>query len=400
MRKHIQVASVGLTFCVSLLIVGANAQQRGSSASKLPVSIPGTASRTTPNTSTNPQQNVYYVGKVVLDSGIAPPATVSVLRVCNGFRHRETYTASDGSFSFMVGDRTNDALPDASEDTREFGANSSQMANANPVTLGQGNFQSPIADCVLIADLAGYTSSSIHLDQSMGNSNVGVIILHNRGKKADGMVTVASLEVPQRARKEYEKGSESLEKGNLADAEKSLRKAIDEYPKFAEAWMRLGDLEQGRKNPAAAMQDYQEAINADPNLPLPYLRMAFLCAVASNWEQTRQLTARLIGLDPVGLPLAYYYNAVAEFNLKHLDKAESNGLRAESMDTQHSEPRVELLLASVYNAKGAYASAADHYRIYLKLVPDGPLTARVKTDLAKTEEMAKSQPPTPTAANK
>ncbi len=399
MRKHIQVA-VGLVFSVLLITVGATAQRGPSSGSKLPAATPGAASRTTTNTAPNPQQNVYYVGKVVLDSGIAPPATVAVLRVCNGFRHRETYTSADGSFTFMAGDRTTDALPDASEDTREFGANSSQMANANPMTLGQANFQSPIADCELIADLAGYTSSAIHLDQSMGNSDVGVIVLHSRGKKADGMVTVASLEVPQKARKEYEKGSEALEKGNLADAEKSLRKAINEYPKFAEAWMRLGDIEQRRNNIAAAVQDYQEAINSDPNLPLPYLRMAFQSAVASQWDQTLQLTGRLISLDPVGYPLAYYFSGVAEFNLKHFDKAESNALRAEAMDTQHIEPRVELLLAAVYNAKGAYASAADHYRTYLKLVPDGPLTARVKTDLAKTEEQAKSQPPSPAPGNK
>ena len=188
----------------------------------------------------------------------------------------------------------------------------------------------------------------------MNNTNVGVIVLHSRGKKAEGMISVASLQVPAKARKEYEKGSELLEKGNLAEAEKSLRKAIDQYPKFAEAWLRLGDLEQRRKNMEGAMADYQEAINADPNFALPYIRMAFLSAVASNWEQTRKLTERLISLDPVNFPLAYYYNAVAEFNLNHIAQAETNALRAESLDKLHSEPRVELLLATIYNAKGEH----------------------------------------------
>jgi cytochrome c-type biogenesis protein CcmH/NrfG len=399
MSRFIRLASAELAVCV-LLLIGANAQRRGSSGSKTTASAPGVVSGTTTPSTTNPQQTIYYAGKVMLDSGIAPPS-VAVLRVCNGFRHRETYTSADGSFSFMVGDRTSDALPDASEDTREFsGTYAGQPATGNPMTLGQSNFASPIADCELRADLAGYTSSSIHLDQSMSNSNVGVIVLHSRGKKADGMVTVGSLEVPAKARKEYEKGSELLEKGNLADAEKSLRKAIEEYPKFAEAWQRLGDLEQRRKNSDAAMKDYAEAISADPNLPLPYLRLAFLTAVAKEWEQTRQLTDRLISLDPASFPMAYYYNAVAELNLKHLDKAESNGLRAEAMDKQHTEPRVELLLASVYIAKDKYASAADHYRTYVKLVPDGPMTERVKTDLARTEEMAKSQVPASTPADK
>jgi cytochrome c-type biogenesis protein CcmH/NrfG len=70
------------------------------------------------------------------------------------------------------------------------------------------------------------------------------------------------------------------------------------------------------------------------------------------------------------------------------------------MDKQHAEPTVELLLAAVYNAKGSYSLAADRYREYLKLVPEGPLSQRVKSDLAQTEQMAKSQAPSRPAANK
>jgi len=291
-------------------------------------------------------------------------------------------------------------VADASDDSREFGLNTSQMPNGNPLAVGQTNFSSPIADCELRAELPGYTSSFIRLDPSMTNSNVGVIVMHSRTPGAGGSVSVASLQVPPKARKEYEKGSEALEKGDLANAEKSLHKAIDQYPKFAEAWMRLGDVEQRKKNVDGAIQNYQEAINADPNFPLPYLRMAFLSAAIQNWDQARRLSEHLLSLDPVNYPLGYYYCAIAEFNLKQLDKAETNALRAESLDKLHSEPRVEVLLAAIYNAKRDYPSAAEHYRAYIKLVPNGPLTEHVKLDLAKTEEMAKSQPPHATTADK
>ncbi len=386
MRRDIEQVAVGLLVSI-LLIVGLNAQQKATSGGK--GSQPSTPSRVNPNP-TNPPQTIYYMGKVVMDTGIEPPSPVAVLRVCNGATRRETFTSGDGSFSFIVGDRSNNLLPDASEDTRPFGPSSTFSRN-DPFMTVQNSPGLTLADCELRADLAGYTSSSIRLDPSMNNSNVGVIVLHSRGKKAEGMVSVASLQVSGKARKEYEKGSELLEKGDLAEAEKSLRKAIDLYPKFAEAWMRLGDLEQRRKNIEGAMANYQQAIDADPDFPLPYIRMAFLSAVASNWEQTKKLTERLISLDPVNFPLAYYYNAVAEFNLHHMSQAETNALRAESLDKLHSEPRVELLLAVIYNAEGAPASAADHYRAYLKLVPNGPLTESVKSDLAKTEQLAKSQ---------
>ena len=389
MRGRIRLASAVISiFC---LVPLAAAQQQGTK-----VTGGRLTSRSTTNNSAATQPTVFYAGKVLLDTGLAASVPVAILRVCSGLSRRETYATSDGSFSFMVGDRYSDVTPDASDPSRAMGADS-QFTRSAVVNSGQNNPQSAVSDCELRAELAGYSSTSIRLDPSMTNSVVGIIMLHSRAKKADGMVTVASLEVPAKARRDFEKGSEQLEKGNLTDAEKSLRKAIDQYPKFAEAWTRLGDLELRRNNPEAANQDYQEAINSDPNLPLPYLRMALQEALIKNWESTRKLTEKLISLDPVDFSQAYYYNAVAEYNLKHLPKAESSALRAETMDKQHAEPRVELLLASIFVAKDSFSAAADHYRQFLKLAPDSPLCPRVKTDLAKMEALAKAQAPPPPA---
>jgi len=359
----------------------------------------GTVTSTTPkpsrgpaNAPSVPQQPVFYAGKVLLDTGTAPPASVAILRLCNGQGRRVTFTAADGSFSFMVGDRASDALQDASDSSRGFGPESQFSRNTIAID-GQPTTQSQIADCELRAELAGYSSTSIRLDPSMNNSIVGIIMLHSRTRKADGMVTVASLEVPAKARKEFEKGSEQLEKGNYVESEKSLRKAIEQYPKFAEAWSRMGDLEQRRRNADEARKCYESAIAADPNLPIPYLRLAFLEVAAQDWDKTLKLTDKVISLTPTEFPLAYYFNSIAELNLNRLDKAESSALKAESLDKQHMEPRVELLLASIYATKSSFALAAEHYRAYIKLVPDGLLTERAKTDLAKIEAMAKSQPP-------
>lgn len=387
-----------LGFCFTALLCSVTFAQQTGSRSGNRVTTPATVATRNTNPSTPSLQSpVFYSGKVLLDTGTPAPSSVGVIRSCSGLSRRVAFTAPDGSFSFVLGERYQDLTPDASDDTRFTSDNNPMTRNAMAAS-GLLNPNSVVSDCELRADLAGYASSTIRLDPSMNNSIVGTIMLHSRVKKAEGMVTAASLEVPAKARKEFEKGSEQLEKGNLAEAEKTLQKAIDQYPRFAEAWTRLGDLEQRRNNPDAAEKDYQEAISSDPNLPLPYLRMAYLQAAAKNWDETRKLTEKLISLDPTDFPLAYYYNAVAQFNMQHLDKAESMALRAEAMDKQHAEPRVELLLATICTAKQSYSAAADHYRTYLTLVPNGPLTERVKTDIAKMEQLAKSQaPPAPTA---
>ncbi len=211
-RRTGATTAVSVILLMAFLLTVANAQQGGLNGGVVPPTKAPT--RTGPSTAPpGPQPTIYYTGKVLLDTGMAPPEPAAVLRVCNGASRRQTMTSVDGSFSFMTGDRNNDLLPDASDDTRGFGPDV-QMGRSNSTGTGQRNLDSRFYDCELRADLAGYSSSSIRLDPSMNNSNVGVIVLHYRGKKAEGMISVASLAVPGKARKEYEKGSEALEKGN------------------------------------------------------------------------------------------------------------------------------------------------------------------------------------------
>jgi cytochrome c-type biogenesis protein CcmH/NrfG len=380
--------------CIVLLtLLSSSAAQQGSGGNK-PVTRPPVQTSNNPSAAT--QQPVFYVGKVVLDSGTAPTAPVAILRVCNGIVRRETFTGADGSFSVVLGDPFRDTATDPSDDSRTSSDNG-QFPGTQVPANGQPSTQNRISSCELRAELTGYDSSSIRLDFSMNNSMVGIITLHSRTRKSDRMVTVGSLEVPPKARTQFEKGSELLEKGNFTDAERSLRKAIEMYPKFAEAWSRLGDLEQRRNKPDAARQDYHAAIDADPNLPLPYLRLAILDAEVNEWVEVGKLTDKVISLDPTGFPIAYYYNAVAEFYLDHIAKASRSALRAESLDKQHDEPRIELLLASICLAQGTYSAAATHYRTFLQLIPAGPLSDQVKTELARIEQLAKAEaPPTPT----
>src|ERR1035438_2940034 len=135
MRGEIQRVGVGLLATVTLLS-GLNAQQSGGSGSR--TSQPRMSVPATPNTTMNRPQTVYYIGKVVTDTGMAPPTSVGVLRVCNGMSRRMAFTGSDGSFSFMLGNQPNSQLSDATDDSRLFGADS-QYARNSPGMMSQSN---------------------------------------------------------------------------------------------------------------------------------------------------------------------------------------------------------------------------------------------------------------------
>src|ERR1035438_6061658 len=129
MLREIRPVGVGLLVSVFLLTASI-AQQSGTTGGKATLSKAPV--RVNPNP-TNTPQTIYYMGKVVMDTGMEPPAPVGVLRVCNGNSHREAFTSNDGSFSFVVGDRSISALADASDDTRPLGADS-QYSRRNRLT--------------------------------------------------------------------------------------------------------------------------------------------------------------------------------------------------------------------------------------------------------------------------
>jgi tetratricopeptide (TPR) repeat protein len=96
----------------------------------------------------------------------------------------------------------------------------------------------------------------------------------------------------------------------------------------------------------------------------------------------------LIRLDPYDFPEAYFYNAVADYNLHKYDAAHASALEAQKLDTAHKFPRVEHLLGVILYQKRDYAGAIEQMRKYLLLSPDSPDVGQVKQQLADLEKAA------------
>jgi len=90
------------------------------------------------------------------------------------------------------------------------------------------------------------------------------------------------------------------------------------------------------------------------------------------------LTTRALELDPVNDAYAYFFSAIAYFNLNQLPEAERRALKAEEIDRDHHEPLIQFLLAQIYEAKRDSVEAASHLREYLKFAPDAQDSGEVK----------------------
>ena len=201
-------------------------------------------------------------------------------------------------------------------------------------------------------------------------------------------VGVADLQVPAKARSEYEHGCTALRRRNMAEADKHLRNAVKQYEKYAAAWVMLGQSLEAEQQMAEAREACSQPIvggTASNYLPA-LLCLADISARQQKWDEVLKLSTRVLEIDPTTDVVGYDYNAAANFNLHNLSKAEESALKAVQIDKSNSDPRVHFLLAQIYEAKGDRISEAGQLREYLKYATDPSDVAMVKNYLADLEK--------------
>jgi tetratricopeptide (TPR) repeat protein len=220
----------------------------------------------------------------------------------------------------------------------------------------------------------------------MDNPDVGTIILHRSANVQGIAISATTLMAPKDARKAYEKGLTDLKKEKLEDAQRDFDKAVEVYPKFAAAWFELGCVQRDLKNLDGAKKSFGQALAADPKYVKPYVEMAEISFHAQKWEDVKDGTDRLLSLNSVDFPRAWYYNAVANYELKNFDAAEKSARDGVKNDPGNTVPRINQLLAALLASKQDYPGAAEALRNYLKAAPNGPEAEKVKKQLAGLEQ--------------
>lgn len=338
------------------------------------------------------QRPIFLSGKVLMEDGTPPPEPVKIERVCNGQPRPEGFTDSKGRFSIQLGQNTAmmaDASVSSTADTfgDPLGGQNRQGGFGMPGG-GRGISERDLMGCELRADLAGYRSDVVNLSgrRILDNPDVGAIVLRSIAGVEGRAVSFTTLAAPKDAKKAYEKALDQMKKKKVPEAQKELEKAVNLYPKYAVAWHLLGQIHQQANRPEDAKKAYAEAIAADNKYVNPYLQMAMLAAGENNWQEVADTTDRVIRLNPVQFPQAFFYNSVANYNLQKWDAAEKSAREAVKLDTQHRMPKAQHLLGILLANKNDYAGAAEHMKGYLQFAPSAPDIDQVKKQLAEVEQ--------------
>jgi tetratricopeptide (TPR) repeat protein len=321
---------------------------------------------------------VFISGRILMEDGTPPPASISIQRTCSGMPRTVAWSNVKGQFSFQWGDTTG-IIPDASEPMQIFGTFSSD---------GGGGKASSMAGCELSASAAGFRSGRIDLSdrRSSDNPDIGAIILHRMAGVEGTSVSATALNAPKDARRAWEKGSQFMRapgQTRLAAAEKELLKAVEIYPDYANAWSDLGRVRLQEGKTGAAREAFQKALSADAKLVEPYVQLGEQAAREQNWAEAGLNLDRALQLDPVDYPRLWFEDAVANYNLRNYARAEKNARAA--LQLTRIDPRANQLLGQILITKHDYAGAKEALRTYVKMLPNAEDLERVRAELAEID---------------
>lgn len=366
--------------------------------------IPDSGRRTTTPFPTDQQQRfpeiqrpIFLSGKVVMEDGTPPPEPVVIERLCSAGNARpEGYTDSKGRFSFELG-RNQGMFADASVDNSDplnrqggFGApgrGGNTSLGGMPGMGGGGINERDLMGCEIRANLPGYQSTVVNLSgrRMMDNPDVGTLILRRLANVEGLTFSMTSAMAPKDAKKAWEKGKEQLKKNKLAEAQKELEKAVQLYPKYAVAWYDLGTVHQQNKNFDGARKAYAESLNADSKYVMPHLQLAVLALNEQKWEEVADATEKVIKLNPVSFPQAFFFNSIANYNLQRYDEALESAQQAVKLDQKHQWPKAQHVLGVLLAMKGDNQAALENMRGYLKFSPRAGDADNVRQQISDIE---------------
>jgi tetratricopeptide (TPR) repeat protein len=225
-----------------------------------------------------------------------------------------------------------------------------------------------------------------------GQIRVGTIVLKRLSNVAGSTISMTSLSASKEARQAFERARKARSENKLEQAEKELYKAVELYPNYAAAWALLGEMHTIANRLEEAVKEYTRATACDPQFVTPYFGLAIIAVNQARWQDAANFSDQAIRLNGYAYPTAYFYSALAHFELKNFEIAERNGRKFQTLDNEHRHPQVALLLSQILADRQDYAGAVQQLRTYLALAPTAANAELVRAHIARLENLASAQP--------
>lgn len=228
------------------------------------------------------------------------------------------------------------------------------------------------------------SSFEIYPDEMLHRERVEVKFKNDAANRAPGgMVSAAEMKVPPKARNEFSKAAQEMDRSRWEEAKKHLQKAIEIYPSYDWAYNNLGVVEIQLKNNDAAKQDFAKAVdlndkNADATANLAQVKLG-----ENDFQGAKELLSKSLMVRPKSSK-ALFLMAIAQYRTNDLDSALASAEKVHEGDVDKF-PLAHFIAAEIREKKGDRSGAERQYQAYLKEAPDGPQASAAKDALVRVE---------------
>jgi tetratricopeptide (TPR) repeat protein len=215
--------------------------------------------------------------------------------------------------------------------------------------------------------------------------------------ETSNQVSARELQIPEKAKKAFRKGSELFDAKQSAASIPEFRRAIKIFPDFYEAYYKIGLAELNLQQYSEAQLDFESAIEVSKGRYAP-AQFGLGVALCRQQHYSEAEEAVRAGLDEYpNDPAGHFTLAWILFSDGQIPEAEKSARRAILYNANLA--MAYLLLAQIHLRQNDLPAVTSDLDAYLRLDPNGPHNAEAKAVRAQTESiLAKQKSDTPTYA--
>lgn len=220
-----------------------------------------------------------------------------------------------------------------------------------------------------------------------------------RGKKTPNSKDAVTFvqDVPEPARKTYEKAVELLDQGKTVEGVDGLKEALKLFTDFFLAWERLGVEYVKLQHYDAALFALSRAVKINQSGADSLYALGYTEYQLRHWHEAAEALERSIRISPnsPNAPFSHYYLGMAFIKEKKPEQAEIHLKQAATLGRQNIPADLHWHLAQIYSNVKRYKEAADELEVYLKRTPGNQDSERIRDLIKQLRSKEKSATPSP-----
>ncbi len=196
-------------------------------------------------------------------------------------------------------------------------------------------------------------------------------------------VAAADLNVPDDARKEFDKGLDAIQHQDWKKAEERLKKAIAIYPDYASAYNNLSVVYGQLKDTAQEREALEKAVVLNDHFGVALVSLAKICYHAHEFSRAETLLNKAAAAEPANTQTLLLL-AQAQLVNQHYDATIATVRRIHSLPHEHLA-LAHYIAAEAYERQNQRADAVAQLKVFLNEEPDSPRSSQVRDQLGKLQ---------------